>query len=233
MRIFDCLLGGRDGWSLALAHEVLGLCDHNCLQYLLDRCDLSLCLQARPRFARDSAVALIPSTAGSAALGLLRGWRVCCLSSCSLASSHQSAHSLLALSESAFARERAADLSDTPLVSYSGSSFLNEDQRELLPGVQAPRALLNWLLWDLDGHVYRSTETLNLSAVPWPLARPRSAPQWITSAIGSNTTCCTGTSTISGTVLHLWDGPLDLLNHCHLSLRLSCLDGRHLALHHY
>ena len=41
-------------------------------------------------------------------------------------------------------------------------------------------------------------------------------------------------STISGAVLRLWGlrGPLDLLYHWHLSLRLSCLDGWHLVSHH-
>ena len=172
--------------------------------------------------------------------------RVCCLSSCSLASSHQSAHSLLALSESAFARERAADLSDTPLVSYSGSSFLSEDQRELVIGIQAPRCAAELALvgsrrprLPLDGDaesVSCSVVTGASSICSTVRSETRSCRiTWITSAIGSNTTCGTGMSTISGTALHLWDfrGPLDLLNHCHLSLRLSCLDGRHLALHHH
>ena len=57
---------------------------------------------------------------------------------------------------------------------------------------------------------------------------------WITSATCSNTICGTGMSTVSGTVLHLWDfrGPLDLVHHWHLSLRLSCLDGWHLVSDH-
>ena len=122
MRNFGCLLGCRDDWLLALAHawhihdlvEVLGLCDLNCILHPLDR-EICLCLQARPRSARELAVALVPSTAGFAALGLLHGRRVCCLSSRSQASARQSVRSLLAMSESAFARERAADLSVTSL----------------------------------------------------------------------------------------------------------------------
>ena len=69
-----------------------------CTFWIVETC---LCLQARPRFAQESVVALVPSTAGLAALGLLHSRRVCFLSSCSLDSAHQSARSLLALSESA------------------------------------------------------------------------------------------------------------------------------------
>ena len=51
LRNFDCLLGGRDDWFLALAHDwhihdlvdVLGLRDLNCFLFLLDRGDLSVC----------------------------------------------------------------------------------------------------------------------------------------------------------------------------------------------
>ena len=45
----------------------------------VDRGDLPVCVkQARPRFARKSVVALVPSTAGLASLGLLRDRRACC-----------------------------------------------------------------------------------------------------------------------------------------------------------
>ena len=56
----------------------------------------------------------------------------------------------------------------------------------------------------------------------------------ITSTICSNTICGTRISMIFGTVLQQWGlcGSLDRLHHWRLSLRLSCLDGRHLALHH-
>ena len=69
-------------------------------------------LQARPRSA------LVPSTAGCAALGQLHGRCVCCLSSRSLASAHQRARFLLALSES------------------TGSLTTLVDERQLL-GIQA------------------------------------------------------------------------------------------------
>ena len=50
LRNFDCLLGGREGWFLALAHDchIHDLVEVLCL-WVLDRGDLSVSLQARSR----------------------------------------------------------------------------------------------------------------------------------------------------------------------------------------
>ena len=125
-------------------------------------------LQARSRLARESVVALVPSTAGFA-LGLLRGRRVRCWNSCSLASARQRARSLLALSESAFARARRL-ISDTSFVSHSRSFCGRRSSSTRCAAGHVPERSRR--LWrHYNGHVCHSTETLTLRNFPSQLFR--------------------------------------------------------------
>ena len=104
LRNSDCLLGGRDDWlTPPTTLSKYSACGISVVSPRSGQWGpVCVSLQAHSRFARESVAALVPSTAGLAALGLLSGRRVCCLRSCSQASARQSVRSMLALSDSAF-----------------------------------------------------------------------------------------------------------------------------------
>ena len=149
-------------------------------------------------------IALVPSTAGFAAPGLLHGRRVTCQSSCSLASAHQCVRSLLASSESAF-------LSDTSLVPYSRSSWV---KTTVLVRCWTRSCGISVVCGSsTTGHVYHSMRTLTLASLHnWDIDDHVNALDqwdvhgllhsslrnrllritWITSATCSNMICGTG-----------------------------------------